>query len=1168
MSGTDASSTRAPTVANPEGPCPPTCSLACLAARNGAACCPRNGASLSVLSSLRHVADSLKDCVRQTGMYYNSSARTGAAAGVSPFGRRGQFVPPSGMSTAQITLPAAYGSHVSASHSRHSIPDVEGAINRYERSYHARLDGGLLEDYGRRAAAPSSSSHAQPTATAYCSGVSPARAAGMRGDFRVDLARYDDVQEVYPHLSFFLDAGAVRHSLQVTAALHCDQDARQWRQEREDMLHLLRRVPPLHMVDGSLGGQPAAAALDPEGISTRGDTLQLTGVPAPLLRQSPALTPPECRLVEFLRLVQSSAFCWQSPESRLPLHLLLQLPGAAASAAVDAAEEGRTSSQLSLEAEARRLQIDSGADTACPPFSVGRGAVEDPWRALTAPQRQQFTATFRQIVGCCRLLADEARLRSGNAETEGSLHGARPAAFLHALVGNSLAALEFGRRQELDKLVDRSAAGTRWWAEWGVDDAGWCAGADAAAHVWIFLAKAELQEERGGAHREATGGGDDAAAEPEDEDRDAIWWRAVYHAFRTADLKCLIALGAGDFLPAGGCSLPEACAAVAAAAAAPMDSESKRAEEDAAGGSVRSNRRRTLPPQPPMLPFVCRHLLSRVLGSSTEANRRSLTDIAVNEEERRSVADMLGVLPSVAALQPPSSSVALGRLLLLYPPEKLTGGEGDGAAQKQAKRRTDAYLPLLLSLVNPSMWPPVNVAVCLRRFSQDDFLHYKLHLALLQSDQALEPQAALSASLLELAEKFRQRGAAYFDSSLSDGSRLGRVYVNAGYPMMLAACGCFFEAVTWLMENTRVLRRAALLLLLLLRECGAARHPQLKKLDPAVPIFEDVADRGAAEPSAAFSRLVERGLEDSSVLAKIVVMTVLPRQLWSHLSRSLVSHHFALLSSPLALGSLSCDEDAILPGLLSGVLGAASRPAPGSQLHAAGELGAAGSLALDRSRQRLLSRLYADIRDEGRRRRALTEAFVAAWLLSDFRSCEEILADALEGDVFSNFHCPPDDTDSRRAKFFLAAYPLLQRRLPQRGIEDLGPAWLHARIMWRARQGEFRAALALFVDLSRSSQPPLVLPPSEGVSWMDGGLRRAAAARVARLVDCVAYLLVRLIERGAPLPSLVSREVLTELQETSMKLPPSATRRLHQTRATLYELLRRYANSQSPPPIL
>lgn len=35
----------------------------------------------------------------------------------------------------------------------------------------------------------------------------------------------------------------------------------------------------------------------------------------------------------------------------------------------------------------------------------------------------------------------------------------------------------------------------------------------------------------------------------------------------------------------------------------------------------------------------------------------------------------------------------------------------------------------------------------------------------------------------------------------------------------------------------------------------------------------------------------------------------------------------------------------------------------------------------------LLSCLYAALRDEGRRRGAIKEAFIAAWLLKDFRSC-------------------------------------------------------------------------------------------------------------------------------------------------------------------------------------
>ncbi|CBZ56443.1 conserved hypothetical protein [Neospora caninum Liverpool] len=1114
------------TLVTPTVPPPPTTDLASLSARNAGVCCFRNNSSLPILSFLHNEADSLKSAVRtSTASGGGVSPRaTGLRVYEDPAERHPQRLPHISRQKTQITLPAAYGSTASSSHSRHTRPDVAGVIHRYERIFHARLSHGLHDPFGNVASSQSSgSSHPRSSSVTDPFHASFVPVAGLSGDYPVNLSRHGDVQEVYPNLSSFLDTAAVRHSLQLTASLRFDKDARQWHLEREDLLRELRRIPPLH-IDEALG---EAGARTCRGTLTNGDLSALPLKRIPPLLQNPVLTAPEYRLIKFLSVLQHRQFPVGSPrDTKLPLHVLLQLPGTVVSAGV-AMLEGNQCSSISIESEAEQLQLQLSTGESLPVSSLCQ-VPEGSCHFFSRRQRQHFAALFRQIMGCCRLLIHAPGERAARDGTTDCSFGPEKRAddttsggFLRALAGNSLAALEQDRQ--------------------------------------------ELEEDRLAWHRE-TGDGESA-----EDGRDALWWRAVYYAFRTGDLKCLIALGAGDFLPPGGCTFRQACEALQAAALEPADSECQR--EAGKESNAPSDRGGSLPPQPPLLPFVCRHLLSLVLSSSVEANRRNLPDVAVNEEERKNVAEMLAALPSAASLRPPSLSVILGRLLLLYPPENVAIGETNRTTQKHTRRAKDPYLPLLLSLINPTMWPPVNAAISLRRFSQEDFLHYKLQMAVLSSTHALDPQSALSTSLQQLAEKFRRRGAAYFDSSATDDcvSNGDRVHVNVGYPRMLAACGCCFEAVTWLMDNACLFKRSSLLLLLILRACGVGRHPLLKQLDPSVAKF-GYSDNSVPrqdrqrEDTSSFARLVEKGLEGSSVLAKIMIMTVVPASQWCTLSRSLVARHFAVVSSPAVLGSLSADGDAIHPGLLDRVLRSSTLSPPESGPQRPGhELSEVANLSVEKKNHRLLLCLYAEIRDDGRRRRALVEAFTAAWLLRDFHSCLEILSEAFDGDVFSNFDCPPDEAERRKAKFFVAAYPLLQCCLSSREARELNVSWLQAQILWRTRQSEFHSALALFTELNRSAEPLLSLPSLSAAPWAEGRLRMASSPGIARLVDCLAYLLLRLAERGEPLHSLISHKLLIQVHEVCMALPPSASPRLSRTRATLNEFLRQYTGSECAP---
>lgn len=82
---------------------------------------------------------------------------------------------------------------------------------------------------------------------------------------------------------------------------------------------------------------------------------------------------------------------------------------------------------------------------------------------------------------------------------------------------------------------------------------------------------------------------------------------------------------------------------------------------------------------------------------------------------------------------------------------------------------------------------------------------------------------------------------------------------------------------------------------------------------------------------------------------------------------------------------MTSNGDEIAPGLLARVLAHQQQ----QHLMAGQEQGVPTTRPwlLEDHLNRLLSCLYAALRDEGRRRGSIREAFVAAWLLGDFRSC-------------------------------------------------------------------------------------------------------------------------------------------------------------------------------------
>lgn len=501
-----------------------------------------------VLSSVYNDSLSLKDSV---GDQLLRAGRPGAGCG--DFTRtdlstmRARQAHASTESFTHAGLPAPCGSSASG-----GGRDVESAIRKYERILRAQVHGGLFDrDRAKQEPNPRRSQTA---------GEQPCHLSGLHGDYSVDVERHNNLQEVYSGLSSYLTAASLRHSLQLTTAMEIDRDAQRWRREKENLLCALQDA---HIFDS------AKTFVESAGDERMGTALLhqyrtlLASAPKAQtgLRQSPSLTRPEYQLIQFLlrhsRGTRSAAH--RTNVERLPLHLLLQLSRLSPATSLATVNEGVDGGNAALEVEDQQLlqrlaeSHRDSAGAACEP-------VGESWDVYTPQQEQQFASLARLLTGACRLLLLKERsqelggvesvlsghLGDGRASRQEVESRSSSAFILRGLVGNGIAALELEKRAQLQSAAEQTGAGTSWWRgqQWATSDRIICG--QQAAEPWLRLAASEVQverSERGSAFAEEFGtetdqGGGDAG------DR-SLWWRAVYYAFRTGDLKVSASLRFG-----------------------------------------------------------------------------------------------------------------------------------------------------------------------------------------------------------------------------------------------------------------------------------------------------------------------------------------------------------------------------------------------------------------------------------------------------------------------------------------------------------------------------------------------------------------------------------------------------------------------------------------------
>ncbi|XP_026191304.1 uncharacterized protein LOC34618712 [Cyclospora cayetanensis] len=219
-------------------------------------------------------------------------------------------------------------------------------------------------------------------------------------------------------------------------------------------------------------------------------------------------------------------------------------------------------------------------------------------------------------------------------------------------------------------------------------------------------------------------------------------------------------LGAGAFLPPGYCSF--AAAASAAIAAAAADPSAAAQQQQQPHHKEESAWIRDFGEYPPMLPFVCRQLVVLLQQTSLQAVQRNCED-----KEGQRAADALralvAALPDAAALSPAATTArGWSDCCVLHPPQQQL--QGEGGVQQDNAQRTDPHLLLMLSLLRPDIWPPLKLSETLQQVTQEDFLHYRLLLLLVQEkQQSSQSEAHLLRGLRALVSKVKLQGPLFFD---------------------------------------------------------------------------------------------------------------------------------------------------------------------------------------------------------------------------------------------------------------------------------------------------------------------------------------------------------------------------------------------------------------------
>ncbi|KAL8436240.1 hypothetical protein Efla_003770 [Eimeria flavescens] len=722
---------------------------------------------------------------------------------------------------------------------------LAASLARYTRECRRLRSQGLLTDglcwadvpaAAAAAAAAGSSSEASDAAAAGQQLQQQERLVGLEGSSSgVDVAAFRGLRLLYQQVALEARKAAEASQQQLLAAVDMERDLKGWAAAKAAIMQQLSLLPA------------AADTLALAGDSQEGGGgPQLQEQPHACLSPHPLLTQPEHELLfalPGLRLLQ------QQQDGRGLALLLQQLPAAAAAAAASAAVESEKPSALVSR-------------SVCLPASL-----LDSWGVWTPEQQQHCSNWLRLLLGILRCV--EAWRGGPPRERRGPL--------LWLVVCNALAALEEDRRlaagaPDLLLQASKAAAAARGMGEQ------LCCSIDSVL-PWLQLAAAE---ETGGDPAEVTPG--------------SLWWPAIYLAFRSGDILCLLCLGAGAFLPSACCSFAAAAAAAIAAAAA--DPSAAAQQQQGQEQEQQAACFKEFGAYPPMLPFVCRQLVVLLLQTSVGAVLRNAAD-----KEGQLAADalkaFLAAFPEAAALAPEATTArAWSDCFVLYPPQQQhqqqqQDEEEQRRQQQDDEQQTDAHLLLLLSLLRPDLWPPLRLSETLQQVTQEDFLHYKLMLLLAQAQQQQQQQQQVEATLLRglraLVSKVKLQGPQFFDpqreqqqlaaAAAAEGGLLQQqqllhsgwmdpqqhfaaaLHVNFTFAWLLSLCGGFIDALLWLLRSYPFLRRVAMLLLQLCYRLGcfesaALLHLSSDALHEAAQAADGLA---AAAPAAAAAAAAAAG---------------------------------------------------------------------------------------------------------------------------------------------------------------------------------------------------------------------------------------------------------------------------------------------------------------------
>ncbi|KAF8821076.1 hypothetical protein IE077_002492 [Cardiosporidium cionae] len=425
----------------------------------------------------------------------------------------------------------------------------------------------------------------------------------------------------------------------------------------------------------------------------------------------------------------------------------------------------------------------------------------------------------------------------------------------------------------------------------------------------------------------------------------------------------------------------------------------------------------------------------------------------------------------------------------------------------------DPYLRLLLSLISPAIWAPINISQVSDISTQEDYMWYKLRLILLYAGVYSNDEFLLE-QLQCLAAKVRDLGAEYFGSQRNSELEVGAYNkmkpLEIGYSRMLMYSGCFGEAIQWLQDFNTPLRRVAVLFMIYLVNSEIA-NPSYRKFD-SLPYQSHIE---------ILEKMFVYGLHRAKIPLKFLFLKTIPKNARFQIFQAFLAEDFDELCSDDILGKITV-EGKIIPGKLADMV------LDGNDQHTS---------------EAILHAMYETIGVHALQKNFLDVAFRCFFFTEDECRCMDVLER-----IFTerNFDCFKKVTvqDQSMQELFLAYYDAAASKWTSYRMQQLAVPYDHAFLFFLINSGKYLRAIDWIYK-------------HEMIPFIDTRPSSEEARALTKIIICYAFCLSQLDSRGdfQVMQRYVSTKQLEALLQYCQNLYPIDPTRLSQASAIFREFL-------------